>query len=135
MILDGDIKVFSVTAKSFPDGVLETHQKLHSLVPFSTSRKYFGLSRPEDTGGIVYKAAAEELIQGEGERLQCETFVIKKGSYLCETIHDYMKDLPAIGRVFSEMISQQGIDPEGYCVEWYVSDKDVKCMVRLSSKQ
>jgi hypothetical protein len=23
------------------------------------------------------------------------------------------------------------LDPEGYCVEWYFNDRDVKCMIRL----
>ena len=51
-------------AKSFPEGILEAHQTLHALVPYSQNRKYFGISRPEN-GNIVYKAAAEELIEGE----------------------------------------------------------------------
>ncbi len=42
-----------------------------------------------------------------------------------------MKDLPAIGNTFQQMIARPDIDPEGYCVEWYLSDKDVQCMVRL----
>src|SRR4030081_1877810 len=94
---DKDITVFCVTAKSFPDGVMEAHQKLHSLVPFSTQRKYFGISRPEN-GVIVYRAAAEELTPGEGKKLNCETLVLKKGKYISKTIHDYMKDIPSIGK-------------------------------------
>ena len=61
--LNNDIKVFYITAKSFPDGVLDAHNKLHALVPFSTDRKYFGISRPEN-GTIYYKAAAEEINPG-----------------------------------------------------------------------
>ncbi|HZE85516.1 MAG TPA: hypothetical protein VE035_14470 [Puia sp.] len=128
---DKDIRVFYITARSFPEGVMEAHQKLHSLVPFSTQRKYFGISRPEN-GVIVYKAGAEELTPGEGEKLNCETLVLKKGKYIGKTIHDYMKDIPAIGKTFQEIIASPDIDPEGYCVEWYISDKDVQCMVRLA---
>jgi hypothetical protein len=129
-----DIKVFYITAKSFPDGVLEAHQKLHALIPFSTERKYFGLSRPENGGQIIYKAAAEELQPGEGEKLNCETLVLKKGDYLSVTIHDYMKDIPSIGKTFEKLTTQPGIDPQGYCVEWYISDKDLQCMIRLADK-
>ena len=51
-IVDKDIKVFYKTAKSFPDGVLSAHQTLHALIPFTTDRRYFGISRPEN-GAIV----------------------------------------------------------------------------------
>jgi hypothetical protein len=128
--LDKDIKVFYVTAKSFPDGIMEAHKKLHALVPFSADRKYFGISRPEN-GAIVYRAAAEELTPGEAEKLNCDTLVLKKGKYICSTINDYMKDVQSIGRCFKELLSRPDIDPQGYCVEWYFTDKDVKCMVRL----
>ena len=128
--LSNDIKVFYITATSFPEGILEAHQKLHALVPFSTERKYFGISRPED-GVIVYKAAAEELTPGEGEKLDCETMVLKKGNYISIVINDYMKDIPSIQKTFKELLDYPGIDPKGYCVEWYISDKDVRCMIRL----
>ncbi|MGY3213511.1 transcriptional regulator [Mucilaginibacter sp. HD30] len=129
--LDNDITVMYVNATSFPDGVLAAHQKLHSLIPFSTERKYFGLSRPEGGDLIVYKAAAEVLESGEAEKLNLQTIIIKKGNYISATLHDYMKDLPAIGNTFQQMIVRSDIDPQGYCVEWYLSDKDVQCMVRL----
>lgn len=129
--LDNDVVVMYVNAASFPDGVLAAHQKLHSLIPFSTERRYYGLSRPENGGGIVYKAAAEVLEAGEAEKLGLGTVIIKKGAYISSVIHNYMQDLPAIGKTFQEMIARPDIDPEGYCVELYLSDKDVQCMVRL----
>lgn len=129
--LENDITVMYVTAASFPDGVMAAHQKLHSLIPFSTDRKYFGLSRPEGGGRIVYKAGAELLESGEAEKLNLQTITIKKGNYISATLHNYMKDLPGIGAIFQKMIARPDIAPEGYCVEWYLSDKDVQCMVRL----
>jgi len=44
-----------VTAKSFPQGIGEATSKLHNLFPFSKVRRIFGLSRPENNGGIVYR--------------------------------------------------------------------------------
>ena len=128
--LDDDIKVFYITAKSFPDGIKDAHKKLHELVPFSSNRKYFGISRPEN-GAIIYKAAAEEINSGEGEKLHCDTLLLKKGKYICLTIIDYMKDLKSIGRSFEELLSYPDLDPEGYCVEWYLNNTEVKCMIRL----
>lgn len=125
-----DIAVFYVTAASFPDGILAAHQKLHAMIPFSTNRKYFGISRPENDV-IVYRAAAEEIKPGEAEKLHCGMLVLKKGEYICLSITDYMKDVQSIQQAFDKLLSQPGLDPQGYCVEWYINDKDVKCMVRL----
>jgi hypothetical protein len=130
MTLPNDIKVFYVKAKSYPDGIQESHEKLHSLVNDEKQRKYFGLSRPED-GAIRYKAAAEELYPGEAEKLKCETLIIKKGNYISIEINDYMRDLSSIGRAFDKLRRDPKLDPQGYCVEWYVSNVKVICMIRL----
>jgi hypothetical protein len=128
---DDDIKVFYVTAKSFPDGIMEAHVKLRALAPFSTDRKYFGISRPEN-GPIIYRAAAGEIEDGEAQKLNCDALVLKKGKYICLTVNDFMKDVQSVGRAFGELLAYPGLDPNGYCVEWYLNDKDVKCMIRLA---
>lgn len=133
IIFDKDISVFFVTASSFPDGILAAHQKLHSLIPFSMERKYLGLSRLNEQGEIIYKAAAGESHEGEGQALGCETIILKSGVYLSLLITDFMKDIPAIGNAFQELLAQPDLDPEGYCVEWYINDKDVKCMIRTTA--
>ena len=130
--LDTDIKVFYVTAKTFPEGISEATNKLHGLFPFSQERKIFGLSRPENNGKIVYRAAAEEMYKGEAEKLNCDTLVIKKGKYICQEVNDFRKDIMIIDRTFKQLLSQPNLDPEGYCVEWYATDKEtVKCMIKL----
>jgi hypothetical protein len=131
IMLDQDIKVFTIAARSFPEGVMEAHTKLHSMVPFSSERRYFGLSRPEN-GQIVYKAAAETLTQDETQEINLENMVIKRGTYMSIMIEDFMKDIQRIGEAFKEILTHPAIDPEGYCVEWYIKDKDLKCMVRLN---
>ncbi|MBS1584951.1 MAG: transcriptional regulator [Bacteroidetes bacterium] len=129
--LERDIHLICVQASSFPHGVGEAHQKIHAAVPFGSGRRYFGISRPENGGSIVYKAAAEELHSGEAEQLGFESFTVKKGAFVSITLHDYVKDTPAIGKAFHLLITQPGIDPQGYCLEWYVSDAEVRCMVPL----
>jgi hypothetical protein len=128
--LPNDIKVFYVTATSFPAGIMDAHKKLHALVPSSANRKYFGISRPEN-GVIIYKAAAEEINKGEAEKLHCGTLILEKGKYIYLTIKDYEKDNQSIAQAFKQILSQPGLDPQGYCVEWYLDSRDVKCMVRL----
>ncbi|MEJ2880460.1 transcriptional regulator [Pedobacter sp. GR22-6] len=125
-----DIKVFCVDAESFPEGILKAHQKLHALVPFSEERKYFGVSRMEN-GGIIYKAAAEELQPGELAKHDLAPLILPSGEYQCILIRDFMKNIEAIGAAFEELTQLPDIDPQGYCLEWYVSDKDVRCMVRV----
>lgn len=129
--INHNISLLYVTASSFPDGVMAAHQKLHALFPFDAKRSYFGLSRPEQGGGIIYKAAAEELIPGEAKELGLATITIKAGKYLSVTVTDFMKDIPAVGKAFQELLAQPGIDMEGYCVEMYPNQTDIKCMVRL----
>lgn len=95
-IFDRDIKVFCVAAKSFPAGVRESHETLHSAVPYSRERKYFGISWPGKNGEIIYNAAASELRPGELDHLGLKTFIIPRGEYLSATILNYMQNIPAI---------------------------------------
>ena len=132
-MIDNDILVMYVAASSFPDGVRAAHERLHSLITVTPDRKYYGLSRPED-GTIAYKAAINVTHPGEEEELGLDTLVIKKGKYLSTTVHGYMQNIPAIGQAFTQLIAQPGIDPQGYCVEWYLSNEDVQCMVRLADQ-
>lgn len=132
LVFNSDVTVMYVAAKTFPAGVMDAFKKLHSLVPMDGSRNFFGLSRPEGgDGGIQYKAAAAIEAPGEAEKYHLATLVLHKGEYLCVTIKDFMKDIQAIGATFKQLIQRPGIDPEGYCVEWYFNDKDVRCMIRL----
>ncbi len=80
-------------------------------------------------GEIVYRAAAEQL---ENEReLNWKSLIIKKGIYSSITVMNYKNAPQKISKTFDELISDSDIDPNGYCVEWYVGEEDVKCMVRL----
>lgn len=132
IVLDHDTRVFYVTASSFPEGILEAHAQLHKLVPFSGDRNYFGLSRPENGGPVVYRAAAEEKFPGEAEKYHCDTIILKKGKYSAITLLDFRKDPLSIPRTFQKILATEGLDPEGYCVEWYANDREeVTCMIRL----
>ena len=136
--IEKDIQVVYIMATSFPDGVLEAHQRLHSIVPFSKERGYFGISygnteglSQELGGGIIYKAAAE--IVGD-EKYDLEVFTIKKGNYLSETLKDYQNDIPSIGKTFQEMLTDPRIDKNGYCLEIYLNDRDMQCLVKLNDE-
>jgi predicted transcriptional regulator YdeE len=132
IILNDNIKVFYVTAKTYPQGIGEAIQQLHSLFEFSKARRIFGLSRPENNNGIIYLAAAEEMYSGEAEKLKCETLTIPKGKYISLAVENFRKDIRSIDSAFKKLLNQPNLDPQGYCVEMYATDKEtVTCMIRL----
>lgn len=130
-IIEKDIRILYVNATSFPNGVLTAFEKLHVHLPFSAERNFYGLSRPENGQGIVYKAAAEMKSTDEAEKFKLDVMVIPKGTYIAETVNDFIQDVSRIGATFDKLLKVPNLDPQGYCVEWYLSnDKDVMCMVR-----
>ena len=132
IVIDKDIDLIYEQAVSFPDGVKSAHEKIHSLFPFTSERRYFGISRPEG-GVIIYRAAVEETTQGEAERFGLPKMILKKGNYISTVVYRFMDDIPAIGTTFQQLLNYPEIDPQGYCVEWYFNRHDVRCMVRLKN--
>jgi hypothetical protein len=130
-ILESDIHVLCVKAESFPEGVKAAFQKLQSLLASPLERKYYGISFLSKDNEIIYKAAAGEKFPGEGNQYDCDSMVIKKGTYNTITISGYMKNIPAIGAAFKQLLAQPGIDPEAPCVEIYDSMEEMRCMVKL----
>lgn len=130
-ILKDDIKVFYVTAESFPDGIMSAHQKLHSLLPSTKDRNFFGISYPDKNHTIIYKAAVEESYDGEAEKYGCETFVIRKGTYISEMISGWQNDPVIISKTFQQLLSNAHIDKNGYCLEVYLGENEMRCMVGM----
>jgi len=135
--LKQDLRVFCITAKSFPNDIQQAFAALITLLPTMEGRTFFGVSYQAKNRDMIYNAAVLELFEGEGKKYGCETFVIEKGEYLAEMIKDWKKDEASIGITFSKMATVRA-DTVFPCVEWYQGD-DVLCMVRidptLSSKQ
>jgi predicted transcriptional regulator YdeE len=133
--LEKEIPIVMIKAESFPEGVMDAHRKLHALVPYAASRKYYGISWPDRNGNIQYYAGAE-LLNSDGASISgTESFTIHQGTFACLTIQDYMKDQQGIGTAFKTLLQLKALDPNGYCLEWYVSDKEVRCMVPLVSEK
>ena len=128
-----DIKVMYVTATSFPEGIMEAHEKIHSIVAVKSGRRFFGISRPENKT-IVYRAAVEVLKLDEPATFKLETLLLKKGNYVSLLVKNYAKDVESVGRAFDTLLSHPHLDPQGYCVERYLdNNKDVECMIRLEN--
>ena len=127
---DNDKPVYCITAKSFPEGLLEAHQKLHSIFPFSQEREYYGISYM-DHDKTVYKAAVGLNNPKEAGDINLEMFIIRKGKYTGTVIANFMDDIPSIGRTFRVLLDNPNIDPQGYCLEEYFNKSDVRCLVKL----
>ena len=132
--IDRDIKVACVKASSFPMGIGEAYHKLGATLPASEQRKFYGISYADKDGSIIYRAAANELHEGEAEEFGLETFTIKHGEYISEFLEDWKKDETQIGKTFQKLLRDPRIDKkQGYCLEIYPNAKDVQCMVLLDS--
>ena len=131
--LNNDIKVFYITASSFPDGISDAFKVLRSLLPTLDGREFFGISFPNQDRVIVYKAAVAELNPGEAERYGCETFIVPRGDYFGTMVSRFREDMSMISKTFKTLLSNPGIDANGFCLEVYLSDDDVMCMVRKDS--
>lgn len=124
-----DIIIVCKRAIRFPEGVTEAFEKLHDAIPFSTDRKFMSFSWMNDEKEIVYLAGAEIL---EGESFpDLENITLKKGKYRGKVIKDFMDIIPQMGQLFQELCRDPELDREGYCVEWYFNETDVKCFVKL----
>jgi len=126
-----DIKTICITVQHFPNGITDAFQELQNFHPSICERAFYGLSFESKNGNIIYKAAVEEKYEGEAARYGCETFVIKKGEYLIETLTGFLDDLHIIPGTFTKLKASSQIDPHFPCVEWYKSDKELLCMVRI----
>ena len=128
--IEKDIKVVCLTAETFPEGIMAVHEKLHSMLPYSPGREYYGISWSNAKSGIIYKAASNILKEEETE-LGLELFTLKKGKYICETIKDYQQNIPAIKATFAKLLADPRIAPDGFCLEAKMIEKDLWCMVKL----
>ncbi|HLY70374.1 MAG TPA: hypothetical protein VKR53_11645 [Puia sp.] len=94
-------------------------------------RIYYGISWMDQNGDIIYKAAVNELENGEAEKFGWESFTIRKGTYISEVVADFMKNISGVRETFMRLLKVPHLDTNGYWVEIYFDQKDVRCMVTL----
>ena len=128
-----NIAVVFLKVPQFPKEVPATYEKLHGLLPDNPNRRYFGISHPDKTGSILYKAAAEILASDNFTNTEWQQFTITKGDFAAKYIVNHFQDSNCIGSTFQELLQHPKLDPNGYCLEVYknYTDLDVHCMVRL----
>lgn len=126
-----DLKIFCVTAKSFPQGIGEAFHTLEQSLPNFAERTFFGISYPDEKGGLIYKAGASSI--GEEDTNDLEIFTIKKGTYLTEVLLNWRQNETSIADAFRKLgDAQPETVPPG--IEWYTGE-DVLCMLRLENQE
>lgn len=134
-ILKEDVRIICLKAKSFPLGVKDAFDKLAKMIPNIKSRVGYGVSYMDAQGAIIYKAGASEMFEGEAEKYGCESFILKKGAYLIETLHNWKGNEQMIGATFKKLLEDPELDIHFPCVEWYKAEDEVMCMVRIKQTQ
>ena len=128
--LNHDLKVFGRQVTTFPRGIEEAFNHLMAIVPDANKRSFYGLSRLDDNGGILYYAAVEEGHKGEAQLYGMDSFTIPQGEYSTITIKDWMQKIDCIKDVFHELMQGKCADLTSMCVEWYKSDSEMMCMLK-----
>jgi hypothetical protein len=128
--LKSDLQVFGVKVNSFPSGVGEAFDRLVNMVPDGFSRSYFGISYMEN-GQVVYKATAEQKEEDEAERYNCEKATIEKGKYFISVLKDWRTKTDCIKDIFMEMMEEPGVHLGKPCIEWYLNDNEMWCMMKV----
>lgn len=126
-----DVALIAVTARSFPEGIGEAFNTLMRMLPDSQERVFFGISYPDQEGGLLYKAAVSQAFDGECEQYDCETFVLSKGKYLTETVKNWRGQEEKIGLTFRKLGDSRS-DTVAPGIEWYQGE-DVMCMLKLEA--
>lgn len=123
-------KVFGLQVKTFPEKVGEAFDILSKQIPNGLERSYYGISWIEGTT-IVYYAAAEQKEEGEAAKYNAREFTIDSGNYLCEELFEWMKKTESIKDIFERMMSDPRVDKTKPAVEWYKSDQEMWCMIKI----
>lgn len=122
------ITLTGIRVHDFPNGIKEAFDELAKT--FGTSRAFYGLSWMDDEDQVIYYALAEEASAGEGALQHYSTLTLEQGTYLTETVHDWMSKTDSIKDVFGRLLNNQRPGKDRPCVEWYRSHDEMRCMVK-----
>jgi predicted transcriptional regulator YdeE len=127
------VKLLCSTAKSFPAGIKEAFSTLEQHLPSCETRTWYGVSYLDDKGTIVYKAAVTELSEIESEETGFESFTVPPGTYLTETLKDWMKNTQEMGNIFDRLLADPRLDTSFPCIEHYKAYDEVVCMIKINT--
>lgn len=122
--------VAGVWADTFPAGIAGAHERLHHLLQPRAGRQYWGISYPDSTTQIKYLAAASPVTESEMAALG-NNFRLFTGRYAAIMVPDFTSHPAAISATFHQLLQHPELAPNGYCLEKYLNEQDMICMVPL----
>jgi predicted transcriptional regulator YdeE len=125
-----DISVFGFQVKTFPERIGEAFDSLIAMVPEGLNRSYYGISFMTPKNEVVYIAAVEEKNKGEAEKNRCNRYTIEKGKYIVVRVLGWREKTDRIKDVFDSMMKEKSIDLTKPCIEWYINDDEMLCMIK-----
>ena len=128
--IDNGKKVFGVRVKTFPNKIGEAFDALRNQIPEGEKRTYYGISWMENNS-VVYYVAVEQKDDDEARKFNGREFTIGNGKYIREIVTDWMPKVGSIKDIFTAMMADPGVDLTKPAIEWYKSDQEMWCMMKL----
>lgn len=125
-----DLSIIGIQVKNFPNGIKEAFDSLIKVL--GSKRAYYGVSWLDESDSVKYYAMAREIFPGEGKRYNYELLTIEKGEYQTEAVQDWLSKTEGIKEVFHGLMANNKPDKSHPCIEWYISDEEMLCMVKIS---
>lgn len=113
---------------TFPNGIKEAFGNL--MKTLGNNRAYYGISWMDEDDKVIYYAMAQEAFPGEGRQHNYDILPIEKGEYRGEAIQNWMSKTDSIKDVFHNLMGNIKADKNHPCIEWYMSDDEMVCMVK-----
>jgi hypothetical protein len=132
--LNENIRVFGIQVNSAPERIGAAFDMLAKMVDGGFNRSFYGISMM-NKGKFIYRAATEEIFEGEGDKYACEKYTIEQGYYLAVTLRDWRKKTESIKDIFHEMMHDHRVDCTKPFVEWYKDDDEMICMVKVDKPE
>ena len=123
------LAMIGVHVHNFPEGISAAFGSLMNTL--GSDRDYYGVSWLDENDTIIYYAMAREAFPDEGKRHNYELLTIEKGDYQTETVHNWMSKTDCIKDVFHNLMANSKPDKNHPCIEWYKSDEEMLCMVKV----
>lgn len=132
--LSNSIQLIGVKASSFPEGIEQAHEQLKASTASEKERSFYGISYPLRDGTIKYLAVATEFPQDTVTGPGFEPYTIRQGAFLAVILKDWRSDVSKIQQTFRQLTADPRIDQNGYCLEEYIDENTLRCMVPLAEE-
>lgn len=126
-----DLRLIVVRADEFPSGVKTAWDRLESRLSSLKGRKFYGVSRHEGSQ-MAYFAGVVPASDEETTALGLPTMMIQGGKYARAKQLDWPNHTDKIGQIFSELMLDFPMDPNGWAFEYYRSPSELHLLIPLA---